>query len=100
MPDDATDPAAAGLDTGERIYDESGREIGVIRAVTDAGVEVDVGGDVRRISLRHAPNENYGEGYLLWRCSECGEVGDIEAMPDRCPSCGTGAENLYAHLED
>jgi rubrerythrin len=37
----------------------------------------------------------------MWRCSVCGEMGDLEGGdPETCPNCGTGAEDLYAWLED
>ncbi|WP_457852004.1 DUF7130 family rubredoxin-like protein [Halalkalicoccus ordinarius] len=36
----------------------------------------------------------------MWRCSECGGLGDIDQIPDQCPSCGTSKETLYAYLED
>ena len=98
--DDTADPAPAVLDAGTRLYDGNGREVGVVRDVVGGRVEVDFHGDLEPISLRRVPGERLGEGYLLWRCSECGEMGDIESMPDRCPNCGTAGENLYAHLED
>jgi hypothetical protein len=37
---------------------------------------------------------------LLWRCSDCGAVGDIEDVPDACPDCGAPREHLYYWIED
>ena len=37
---------------------------------------------------------------LLWRCGGCGEVGDIEAVPRLCPSCGPSGESIYYWQED
>lgn len=98
--DNGTVPRDQTLKPGQRVYDESGREIGRIQAITDLGVEVNTHSDVDTLSLRRAPNVNLGEGYLLWQCTECGELGDIEQIPDRCPSCESGREELYAYLED
>jgi rubrerythrin len=73
---------------------------GVIQAITEIGVEVNTHSDVETLTLRQSPNVNLGEGYLVWRCSECGELGDINQIPDRCRNCGADKETLYAYLED
>jgi len=101
MPEDSevasTDRA---LKPGQRVYDEAGRVIGVIQAITDIGVEVNTDSDVETLSLRQSPSVNLGEGYLVWRCSECGELGELNQIPDHCPSCGASKDTLYAYLED
>ncbi|QUO48859.1 MULTISPECIES: DUF7130 family rubredoxin-like protein [Halorubrum] len=88
------------LKPGQRAYDENGRVVGVIRAITDIGVEVNTLGDVETLSLRQSPGVNLGEGYLVRRRSECGESGDVDRVPDRCPNCGAGGNALYAYLEE
>jgi Zn finger protein HypA/HybF involved in hydrogenase expression len=88
------------LKPGQRVYDEAGRVIGVIQAITDIGVEVNTDSDVETLSLRQSPSVNLGEGYLVWRCSECGELGELNQIPDHCPSCGASKDTLYAYLED
>jgi hypothetical protein len=88
------------LKPGQRVYDEDGEPIGVIQGITDLGVAVNTLDDVDTLSLRQSPSVNVGEGYLVWRCSECGELGDIDRLPDCCPSCGAGKDTLYAYLED
>lgn len=93
LPDDLLKP-------GQRLYDANGREVGIIQAITETGVEVNTHADIDTLSLRHAPGANAGEAYLLWRCSMCGEVGDLEVIPDTCPNCGRSREYLYAYLED
>lgn len=98
--DNDTSDQGRTLKPGQRVYDRNGQEIGFIQAITEVGVEVNTHSDIETLSLRRAPSVNLGEGYLLWRCSECGELGDIDQIPDRCPSCGSGREELYAYLED
>lgn len=96
----SADPPADRLAPGQPLYDETGREIGVVQAITETGVEVNTHTDIDTISLKHAASTNAGEAYLLWRCSECGECGDIERIPSQCPNCGSDKEYLYAYLED
>lgn len=42
----------------------------------------------------------FGEAYLVWRCIDCGAVGDLEAFPSACPDCGASRESLYYYVED
>lgn len=102
--DDATDAATQTLKPGQRLYGGTGREVGGIQGISEVGVEVNVHGDVETTSLRHVPGMTLGEGYLLWRCSECGEVGDIEQLPDRCPFCGAvlsdGGAGFVEYIEE
>jgi hypothetical protein len=101
MPEDSEAvPRDQVLKPGQQVYDETGRGIGVIQAITEIGVEVNTHSDVETLSLRRSPSVNLGEGYLVWRCSECGDLGDIDQIPDHCPSCGNSKEALYAYLED
>lgn len=89
---------------GQRVYDASSREIGRIQAITDLGVEDNIHSDVDTLSFRRAPTVNLGEGYLLWRCAECGELGDVEQIPDLCPFCGAvfsdGGIGFIDHIDD
>ncbi|WP_336025121.1 DUF7130 family rubredoxin-like protein [Halobellus salinisoli] len=95
-----TDATTRTLEPGQRVYDADGRAIGTIRAITETGVEVQTHGDVETVSLKQALGSDAGEGYLLWRCVNCGELGDLDEIPDRCPGCGGPREDLYAYLED
>jgi rubrerythrin len=36
----------------------------------------------------------------MWRCWKCGEMGQIENIPDECPSCGAPKEDIYYWQED
>lgn len=40
----------------------------------------------------HAPGQEFGEGYIMWRCQDCGEMGELdEGLPTECPNCGSDA---------
>jgi rubrerythrin len=48
-----------------------------------------------------APHEPAGEEYHLWRCSNCGEMGQLQdQLPAACPECGASREDLYYWEED
>lgn len=91
------------IDPGESVYDEDGRVLGQVSGYTSDGFEVSItergstGGDDAEV----IPGQEFGEGYLMWRCSECGEMGDLaEGMPDSCPECDAPEEALVAVEED
>jgi len=44
-----------------------------------------------------------GQSYTMWRCSECGEIGDLtdkEVLPEQCPDCNASKEALFYREED
>lgn len=100
MVNDESEPATRVLKPGQPMYDANGYEVGIVQGITDLGVEVNTHDEIGTLSLEHAPGRSVGEGYLVWRCLACGELGDIERLPDRCPNCGGPREELYAYLED
>lgn len=51
-------------------------------------------------SGEHGVVSRTGETELMWRCSECGEMGDIDGLPDECPSCSASKSELYYCTED
>jgi len=55
---------------------------------------------VEGVSTLTQAESKAGEKTLLWRCAECGELGDIDAVPQMCPSCGASGESIYYHQED
>lgn len=98
MPDEqptASEPAATEL--GQFVYDDSGTELGKIQGFTEAGFEVSIH---EHVSLEHEPGQAFGEGYLMWKCTNCGEMGKLDGMPEECPNCGAPKEDLYARIED
>lgn len=88
---------------GETIYDGDGQPLGRVVSMTDDGFEVetiDPDGS-RGDDKEELPGQEFGEGYLMWRCRECGEMGDLEdGMPSTCPSCGAPEEALAEVVED
>lgn len=88
------------IEPGERVFDQRGKPVGRVTGTTDEGFEIEA------ISLdgddqEEVPGQKFGEGYLMWRCSECGEMGDLDdGMPEECPNCGVEKEALSEVLED
>ncbi|MFC6768907.1 DUF7130 family rubredoxin-like protein [Natrinema soli] len=90
------------LDFGQTVYDEDGNEIGRIRGFERSGFFVTTREGAEAMSVEHARSgQSFGEAELMWRCMECGEMGDIEGgLPDECPNCGTEREDLMYWTED
>jgi len=86
---------------GQAVYDDEGNRLGTVRGYIDDGFVVTGRVDAGQYSLahEHTPHD-FGEAELLWRCSDCGELGDIDEVPDSCPSCGAPAESIYWWTED
>ena len=87
---------------GQTVYDEDGVELGTIRGIDAAGFFVTTRDGDQSLSVEHARSgQSFGEAELMWRCIECGEMGEIdEGLPDTCPNCGTEKENLMYWTED
>nr|WP_245699018.1 hypothetical protein [Halopelagius longus] len=70
--------------------------------MTNAGVFVTVREGAEELSVEHARSgHNFGMAELMWRCTDCGEMGQIdEGLPGTCPNCGTEKENLMYWTED
>ncbi|MFC7143004.1 hypothetical protein ACFQMA_25225 [Halosimplex aquaticum] len=98
---EATDEATS-LSFGQTLYDENGVPVGSVRGMEESGVFVTTREGVKSLSIEHARSgHSFGEAELMWRCTECGEMGEIEdGLPDQCPNCGTEKENLMYWTED
>ena len=83
---------------GEPVFNEQGEELGVVRELINGGLVVSV--DLDAGEHQRSTSGEFGEAYLMWRCLECGEMGDIEAMPEQCPNCEASRESLYYWTED
>lgn len=100
VPDMSDDTPKVAL--GRTVYDEHGEELGTVRGFDDDGFFVTTREGVNALSIEHErAGHEFGEAELMWRCAECGELGDLqEAFPEACPNCGVEKEALYYWIED
>ncbi|MCU4925893.1 hypothetical protein OB905_07835 [Halobacteria archaeon AArc-dxtr1] len=94
------DPSTLGF--GTSVYTEDGTEVGHVRGFDEEGFYVTVREGVEGMSVHHVRSgKNLGEAELMWRCLDCGEMGDLrDDLPDTCPNCGAERESLYYWTED
>ena len=87
---------------GTTVYTEEGTELGTVRGFDTDGFFVTTREGVESLSVEHErAGGSFGEAELMWRCSDCGEMGDLDGgIPDTCPSCGAPKEDLYYWTED
>ena len=86
---------------GTTVYDDDGDPLGDIRGLTDDGFVVSTREGIEALSIEHErAGHEYGEAELMWRCSECGELGEIDDLPEECPNCGVDKTALYYWTED
>ncbi|GAB3680743.1 hypothetical protein GCM10028857_03860 [Salinarchaeum chitinilyticum] len=105
QPDSAADES---IEPGEPVFDDRGEILGYVSGYTDAGFEVepvsDEGpndGSSTGDGSEELPGQTFGEGYLMWECSECGEMGELDdGMPEVCPNCGAPREAIAEARED
>ncbi len=90
------------LELGQTVYDDDGNRLGDIRGFDDSGFYVTMREGYEALSVEHArAGHELGEAELMWRCSNCGEMGDLDDnLPDTCPNCGVPKEELYYWTED
>ena len=97
-PESPTDNERATAVVGKTVFDEDGEPLGVVRERTSGGFVVSVTTD--RPESHRSTSGEFGEAYLMWRCMECGEMGEIESLPEQCPNCTASRESLYYWTED
>ncbi len=90
------------VEFGETVYSEDGDALGRVRGFDKGGFFVTTREGVEALSVEHARSgHEFGEAELMWRCIECGEMGEIQdGLPETCPNCGTEKENLMYWTED
>jgi rubrerythrin len=111
------------IQNGATVYDEDDTKLGVITGSTSDGFTVSIADEVEYIEetnqagtsdseptsageesheidlQEHDPGQEFGEGYIMWRCDDCGEMGELEdGLPEECPSCGSS--EVYKFKED
>ncbi|SHH11643.1 DUF7130 family rubredoxin-like protein [Halobaculum gomorrense] len=90
----------ADISAGQSVYDADGNELGTVRGVDDAGFYVLAGEETGAVTLDEA-RDIFGKAYVMWRCWECGAMGQIEGdLPESCPDCAASREELYYWAED
>lgn len=89
------------VEFGADVFDDDGKKLGTIRGLTDDGFVVSTREGIEALSIEHERSgHEYGEAELMWRCADCGELGQIEDLPDECPNCGADKTALYYWTED
>jgi len=92
-----------GVEPGETIYDDDGQALGRVTGMTDDGFKVEPvdPDDPRGDDQEELPGQGAGEGYIMWRCGECGKMGELDdGIPSTCPNCGAPGEALAEAVED
>jgi rubrerythrin len=97
MPDAASE---MDLGFGEAVYDDDGQRLGTIRGFDEHGFYVTIEEGMAAMSSEHVKAGESGEAELMWRCWDCGAMGEIEDIPDQCPDCGAPKEDIYYWTED
>lgn len=101
MSQDTETAAEIGLSFGETVYDEEGNALGTVRGLDDNGFYVTFEDGIEALSVEHVTSGLPGEAELMWRCLECGEMGELDDdLPDACPNCDAPKEALYYWTED
>lgn len=93
---------AEAVSIGEDVYNSDGKRLGSVRGFEEGGFFVTIREGMEKLSIEHARSgHDFGEAYLMWRCMECGEMGEIDdGMPEQCPNCGAEKEELMWWTED
>ena len=89
------------LDMGETVYDGDGNELGTVRGFDESGFYVTTRDGIEALSVEHErAGHEFGNAELMWRCSSCGEMGELGDIPQECPNCGAPKEDIYYWTED
>lgn len=85
---------------GTVVYDSDRRPVGRVSGLTEDGFEAEAI-DPEGSGIEELPGQEFGEGYLMWRCTECGEMDELEGgLPESCPSCSAPREAISVIQED
>lgn len=100
--DEQAEEAAESVSVGQLVYDEDGEKLGRVRGYEEGGFFVSTREGMELLSIEHARSgHEFGEAHLMWRCMQCGEMGEIdEGIPERCPNCNAEKEELMWWTED
>jgi len=100
--DDVDEEELQKLDLGMGVFDEEGDRLGEIRGFDKSGFYVTMREGYEALSVEHVRSgQSFGEAELMWRCTNCGEMGEIDdGFPDECPNCAAPKEEIYYWTED
>ncbi len=88
------------IEPGEIVYDSAMRPIGRVSGLSEDGFEVEAI-DLDGSEMAELPGQEFGKGYLMWRCIECGEMDELkDGLPEACPDCGAPPEAISVIEED
>ena len=101
-PVEEADETVRRIGPGQTVYDDDGNALGTVRGFDTDGFFVTTRDGIESLSVEHVTSgQSFGEAELMWRCTECGEMGEIsDGLPGTCPNCGTEKENLMYWTED
>lgn len=94
---------ALDIEFGDSLYTEDGEEVGIVQGLDGGSIVVSVreGAEVLGLERHQKSGQSFGEAELMWRCMNCGEMGEIEdGLPAECPNCGVEKEELMYWTED
>lgn len=100
--EEQAEETAESVAVGEEIYNGQGEFLGRVRGYEEGGFFVTTRDGMERLSIEHARSgHDFGEAHLMWRCMECGKMGEIDdGLPENCPNCGRSKEHLEYWKED
>lgn len=103
MLDDSKESDPTAMEPGERVFDDDGHPVGLVVGLTDDGFQVEASDSTNPHDgdQEEMPGQGAGEGYLMWRCAECGAMGELDdGMPSTCPNCGAAGKDVSEVVED
>lgn len=86
------------VQAGKEVYNAAGEKLGTVRGFDEHGFYVTADRNVEVLSDDAEIVE--GSDALMWRCWECGEMGQLAGIPEECPACGAPREDIYYWQED
>lgn len=97
----ASNMVESAVDVGDQVFDSEGTKLGTVRGITEGGFIVSTSEGIESLSVTHERSApQVGEAELMWRCDDCGEMGDIADLPESCPNCGAAREEVYYYVDD
>lgn len=86
---------------GQKVYRRDGKLLGRVEKIMGESCVIERVDEAEGSNEEELPGPNFGEGYIMWRCEECGEMGELDdGFPETCPNCGAPDELISAAIED